>query len=245
MAIYGLIGYPLSHSFSKKYFENKFQSESLRDNQYKLFEIEKVDSLKDIIKQNPNLKGLNITIPHKESVIPYLDKLNDTAKKVGAVNVIRVEDKYLTGYNSDYFGFEKSLFQWFPEVKISKAVILGTGGAAKAVMAVLKDNNIEFTLVSRTESTHAISYQRLNTSNIIAESNLIINTTPLGMAPKPEGHPAIDYNQLSDTHYVYDLIYNPAETTFLKKAYQHGAKIKNGYEMLELQAEKSWEIWTS
>lgn len=245
MALYGLIGFPLSHSFSKKFFENKFKIESLVENRYQLFEIDTVDKVEDIINQNSDLKGLNVTIPYKETIIPYLNEIDKPAEKIGAVNVIKISSNKLYGFNSDYYGFEKSLFGWFPESRDKRAVVLGSGGAAKAVIAVLNENNIEYTLVSRKRSYSAISYKDLYRSDIIADSQLIINTTPLGMAPKVDIHPEINFNQLSHKHYVYDLIYNPAETSFLRKAYQQGARIKNGYEMLELQAEKSWEIWTS
>ena len=245
MALYGLIGHPLSHSFSKKYFENKFKDASLSGNEYQLFDIDNIGHLPDIIAQNPNLKGLNVTIPYKEAVIKYLDYLDESARKVGAVNVIKIDNGHLSGYNSDYYGFEKSLLEWFPDAAKAKAVILGTGGASKAVMTVLGNHQIPFTLVSRTKSSEAISYDELNNSSIVSDSQLIINTTPLGMSPNLDGHPDINYEQLTGSHYVSDLIYNPEETAFLKKAYRQGAKIKNGYEMLELQAEKSWDIWTS
>ena len=243
--MYGLIGYPLSHSFSKKYFQDKFLQEGL-DDHYELFELRGIEEVLGIIKNNPNLAGLNVTIPYKESIIPFLDYLDDSAKLVGAVNVIKIQDNSLTGYNSDFFGFESSLLNWLPpKTKDLSAVILGTGGAAKAVEAVLKDNYIAYKLISRTKTITTLTYDELKTGSLIANSKLIINTTPLGMTPKIDECPDISYDQLSDEHFVFDLIYNPAETLFLRKANAQGAKVKNGLEMLQLQAEKSWEIWTS
>ncbi|RLD21761.1 MAG: shikimate dehydrogenase [Bacteroidetes bacterium] len=244
--LYGLIGYPLTHSFSKKYFTAKFQKEGLTDHQYELFAIKSINKLSKTIQEHSNLKGLNVTIPYKEVVIPFLDKLDESAKIVGAVNVISIEDGRLTGYNSDFYGFKQSLLKWLPlDYKEIEALVLGTGGASKAVIAVLNSLNIQFKLVSRTKSDNAISYEDLNSSSVITDSKLIINTTPLGMAPNIEASPDIPYHQISKSHYIYDLIYNPEETIFLKKCAAQDAKTKNGLEMLELQAEKSWEIWTS
>ena len=244
--LYGLIGYKLSHSFSKQYFEEKFLKEQLADHRYELFEIGNVQEIKRILEQNPNLDGLNVTIPYKESIIPYLDHLDKSAEKVGAVNVIKIENSSLTGYNSDFYGFQTSLFKWLPiDNENLSALILGTGGAAKAVKAVLTSNNIPFTMVSRRASIEAISYGDLKNSNLITENKLVVNTTPLGMAPNLDRYPDIPYKQIGKNHYVYDLIYNPSETMLLKKAGENGATIKNGLEMLELQAGKSWEIWTS
>ena len=243
--MYGLVGYPLSHSFSKKYFQDKFLQEGL-DDHYELFELKGIEEVLGIIKNNPNLAGLNVTIPYKESIIPFLDHLDESAKLVGAVNVIKIQNNSLTGYNSDFFGFESSLLNWLPpKTKDLSAVILGTGGAAKAVEAVLKANYIGYKLTSRTKTISTLTYDELKAGSLIANSKLIINTTPLGMAPKIDESPDISYDQLGDEHFVFDLIYNPAETKFLRKANAQGAKVKNGLEMLELQAEKSWEIWTS
>ena len=244
--LYGLIGYPLTHSFSKKYFTAKFQQDGLTDHQYELFAIKRIDELIQTIQDKPNIKGLNVTIPYKEVVIPFLDKLDKSAKTVGAVNVINIEGGRLTGYNSDFHGFEQSLLKWLPSDSMNiEALVLGTGGASKAVVAVLNSHNIKFSLVSRTKSPSTISYEELNSSTVVAESKLIINTTPLGMAPGIETSPDIPYHQVSKSHYIYDLIYNPEETMFLKKCAAQDAKTKNGLEMLELQAEKSWEIWAS
>ena len=208
--LYGLIGYPLSHSFSKKYFENKFLQEGLIDHHYELFEINNIGKIKDIIEMNSDLVGLNITIPYKEAVMPYLDRLDSSAEIVGAVNVIKIQNDLMIGYNSDFFGFESSLLNWLPKQIISfTAIVLGTGGAAKAVISVLKANYIPYKLISRTKTAETITYDELNLSTLIADSNLIINTTPLGMVPNIDTCPDISYEQLNKQHYVFDLIYNP------------------------------------
>ena len=244
--LYGLIGYPLTHSFSKKYFEDKFRQLNIKDCTYRLFEIKVIEALELIIQDNANLAGLNVTIPFKEQVLPYLDSLDESALKVGAVNVIQFEGDRRIGYNSDYYGFEKSLFPWIHEDKNNlTALVLGTGGAAKAVTAVLQSHNINFILVSRNKSANAITYDDLMNSSRVATSKLIINTTPLGMHPHINAYPEIPYQDIGHNHYVYDLIYNPSETLFLKKAKEAGAAVKNGQEMLILQAEKAWEIWSS
>ncbi|RLD24346.1 MAG: shikimate dehydrogenase [Bacteroidetes bacterium] len=244
--LYGLIGFPLSHSFSKKYFTEKFLNEGLTEHRYELFEINDINEIVGLINNHPQLVGLNVTIPHKETIIPYLDHLDKSAKIVGAVNVIKIRDNLLTGYNSDFFGFESSLLKFIgSSIENYSAIVLGTGGAAKAVIAVLMANKIPYRLISRSKGNDVLTYDELNNTSIIADSNLIINTTPLGMAPKIDSCPDIDYNQLSNKHFVFDLIYNPAETKFLEKARAKKTKVKNGLEMLELQAEKSWEIWTS
>ena len=244
--MYGLIGYPLSHSFSKKYFTDKFLREGLTEHHYELFEIKNIDDIRDIIDNNPELIGLNVTIPYKESIIPFLDNLDESAVLVGAVNVIKINNGSLTGYNSDFYGFESSLLNWLPQnITNLSAVVLGTGGASKAVKSVLKAKNIPYKLISRTKTANTITYEELYSDSLIANSNLIINTTPLGMAPNFDDCPDIPYEQLNEQHFVFDLIYNPAETKFLAQASSQGALIKNGLEMLQLQAEKSWEIWTS
>ena len=244
--MYGLIGNPLTHSFSKKYFADKFLQEGLTEHHYELFEIKNIEEIGEVLANNPNLKGLNVTIPYKESIIPFLDQLDESAKIVGAVNVIKIQNKILIGYNSDFFGFESSLLNWLPQnIADMSAIILGTGGAAKAVKSVLKANNISYKLISRNKTAETVTYDELLSGSLIANNNLIINTTPLGMAPGYNECPEIPYEQLNKKHYVFDLIYNPEETKFLANASTHGAHIKNGLEMLQLQAEKSWEIWTS
>jgi shikimate dehydrogenase len=241
---YGLIGFPLTHSFSKKYFTEKFQKEHITDTEYHLFEIENIESLPELINKNPDLAGLNVTIPHKRNVIPFLSEMDKSAKNVGAVNVIKFRDGKLIGYNSDYYGFLESLKRFTGPAFIQlKALILGTGGAAMAVQASLKDNNIPFRNVSRNTSQDAISYEELANSQLLDTHKLIINSTPLGMYPNVESCPPIPYEKLTTDHFLFDLVYNPLETEFLKRGKAKGARTKEGLEMLHLQAEKAWEIW--
>jgi shikimate dehydrogenase len=247
--LYGLIGYPLGHSFSKKYFTEKFDRENITDCQYEKFEIPAITLLPDILNQNPNLQGLNVTIPYKEAVIPYLNHLDHSAKTVGAVNVIKInpESGELTGYNSDYFGFKTSLENWLPnDTSGFKALILGTGGAAKAVKAALDSLNIPYTQVSRSESPGCLTYLGCQSDpSIVQNHKLIINTTPLGMSPNLDKAPELHYEQITNEHYLYDLVYNPEETLFMKLGKNKGAKVKNGLEMLYLQADKAWELWNT
>jgi len=239
---FGLIGYPLGHSFSKKYFENRFNKTGSLDT-YNLFEIESTGSVKDLFKTN-NLKGLNVTIPHKQAVIPLLDTLDRSAQLVGAVNVIKKENGFLTGYNTDYPAFSVSLKSWLDNTNI-KALVLGTGGASKAIIAALNDLKIPYQQVSRTGASNIIAYQELaNNSVWVQQHLLIINTTPVGMFPTIDNAPEIPYNLLTSSHYLYDLVYNPEETLFLKKGKTVGSKVKNGSEMLHLQAELAWDIWS-
>lgn len=244
--LYGLIGYPLSHSFSKKYFSNKFRQENIANSNYELFEISGIEQVENIFLLK-NLQGFNVTIPYKHDIMTYMDNFDRSAQKVGAVNVVKIDrDGMKTGYNSDYYGFRTSLENWLPASKNIKALILGIGGAAKAVIAVLNDLSIPFLKISRDSAKGDLSYTELNANiNILKEHNLIINTTPLGMAPNIESSPDIEYNILDENFYLFDLIYNPAETRFLYEGKKHGAHIKNGLEMLKLQAEKSWEIWNT
>lgn len=237
----GLIGYPLSHSFSKKYFSKKFIEENIEGFHYELFPIERIEDLPELIKNQPNLIGLNVTIPYKQQVIPYMDSLSDAAKAIGAVNTIIVRDGKLTGDNSDVYGFEVSLKKEL-QSHHKKALILGTGGAAKAVAYVLKKLGITFKYVSRKPSEGQLSYKDLN-KQIIHEYPVIINTTPLGMSPNIDSCPDIPYDFIDEKSLLYDLVYNPLETLFLKKGKDSGATIINGLEMLHLQAEKSWQIW--
>jgi len=243
---YGLIGYPLSHSFSKKYFTHKFKRENIVGCKYELFEIEKIDLVKSVFNID-NIRGFNVTIPYKHAIMQYMDDFDHSAQKVGAVNVVKIrENGKKTGYNSDYYGFRISLEKWLPADKKMKALILGVGGAAKAVIAVLNDLDIPFLKISRDESKGDLTYQNLwNEDEVLLQHHLIINTTPLGMSPHLDAKPDINYEKLTDHHHLYDLIYNPAETEFMKYGQLSGAKIKNGLEMLELQAEKSWEIWNT
>ncbi len=243
--LFGLIGFPLTHSFSKKYFAQKIQQEAIDDVSYEQFEIDQPDKLLEVIAENPNLRGVNVTIPHKQAVISLLDEINDEAKRIGAVNVIKIKDGRLVGYNSDYFGFKESLSAWLINRDI-KALILGTGGASKAVHVALQDLGIPCRFVSRTSQENHFTYEELlNQPELIKEFRLIINTTPLGTSPNTEDCPAIPYESLSSDHYLYDLVYNPSVTKFMSQGKDRGAKVKNGYEMLVLQAEKSWEIWNA
>ena len=245
MKTYGLIGYPLSHSFSKKYFTEKFLNEGIADHQYELFPIENIKSLPDLLSENPSLCGINVTIPHKVNVLCYLNEVDEAADKIGAVNCISIScfegKNYLKGYNTDAYGFEESLIPLL-EPQHTKALVFGDGGAAKAVKYVLEKLNIEFQVVVRKATAGTILYSAIN-AEILASHKLLINTTPLGMSPNVDTFPDIDYNQVGAEHLAYDLVYNPLETAFLAKAAARGAKIKNGLEMLYKQAEKAWAIW--
>jgi shikimate dehydrogenase len=248
MRVFGLIGYPLSHSFSKKYFTEKFVEENIPDCKYELFEIKEIGLLPKIIEQNPDLRGLNVTIPYKESVIKYLDEISPAAKRIKAVNVIKVEkDGRLIGYNSDYDGFKGSLLHFLPsdfQNMSLKALVLGSGGAAKAVRVVLEDLSIPYQIVSRKDSDNSIAYEQVKDS-FVDDYKLVINTTPLGMYPHIKDSPYLPYASYGKEHFFFDLVYNPLETLFMLKAKARGAKAKNGLEMLHLQAEKAWQIWNS
>jgi len=241
MTKYGLIGYPLSHSFSKKYFTEKFERESIQDHEYDLFPIDKIAQLPLLLQAETDLKGLNVTIPYKEQVIPFLDELTEVVKEIQACNCIRILNGKLIGYNTDVIGFEKTL-----ERKLSnhhqRALVLGTGGAAKAVHYVLSKKGIEYLEVSRTKVDGSITYQEIG-EQVISSHTLIINTTPLGMYPNIEEAPNLPYHLLSDQHYLYDLVYNPTKTKFLLEGESRGAVIENGTDMLVIQAEASWDIW--
>ncbi len=238
-----LLGFPLSHSFSCSYFEQKFKTENINSYEYSNAELDSIDKLPFLLEKE-GLVGFNVTIPYKEKIIPYLDQLDDSAKEVGAVNtvkIIRNENKIkLIGYNTDIYGFEKSLDGELNKHK--KALILGTGGAAKAVAFVLRKAGIKVQFVSRNRD-NSLNYSSLN-KKIINTHTFIVNTTPLGMYPEISVFPMINYDHLTATHFLYDLVYNPAETLFLEKARLRGAKTKNGLQMLELQAEKAWLIFT-
>lgn len=243
---YGLIGYPLKHSFSIGYFNEKFQSENI-DAEYVNFEIPRIEDFMEVIEENPNLRGLNVTIPYKEQVIPYLDELDKDTAKIGAVNVIKIilqaKGKVkLVGYNSDIIGFTRSIEPLLLPHH-TKALILGTGGASKAVFHGLANLGIQSTFVSRTKKRNDILTYGELTPEIMQEHTVIVNTTPLGMYPKVDFCPNIPYDQLTSKHLLYDLLYNPSETLFMKKGIEQGATVKNGLEMLLLQAFVSWEIW--
>lgn len=243
---FGLIGLTVSHSFSKVYFDEKFFREGLRDYHYDLYPLGSVDDLKKLLEENPELQGLNVTIPYKEQVIKFLSEVDADAKRIGAVNVISIKDGKLKGYNTDSDAFLETLRKWFPNPEKSKALILGTGGSSKAVREALIKLKISFETVSREEGKADYTYSTLEKKpSVISEAGLIINTTPLGMSPNTNSFPPIDYELLTPDHYVYDLIYNPARTLFLQKAEMRGSKIKNGLEMLQVQAEKAWAIWNN
>ena len=240
----GLIGKPLSHSFSKSYFTKKFKELELGNFHYELYELPTIQDLLPLLKRTPNLLGLNVTIPYKQAVLPFLDKISTEAAAIGAVNVIKIDGDQLYGFNSDYFGFKNSLLKWLPHDWEGKALVLGTGGASLAVGAVLKDQKIPFQSVSRTSGPDLVTYNQVKENNLISRYKLIINTTPLGMYPKIETAPDLDYQSISSKHFLFDLVYNPTDTTFMKYGLSMGAKVKNGIEMLQLQAEKAWDIWT-
>ncbi len=243
---FGLIGSTVSHSFSKAYFDEKFFNDGLRDYHYDLYPLNSVDEIKTLLKENPGLVGLNVTIPYKEQVLKFLSDIDPFAKTIGAVNVIKIQNGKLKGYNTDSDAFLESLEKWFPNPSGSMALVLGSGGSSKAVQVALKRLAIPYKVVSRDPKLGDFSYEVLETdAKIIAASNLIINTTPLGMSPNTNAMPAIDYELLGSSHFVFDLIYNPARTKFLQKAEMRGTTIKNGLEMLHIQAEKAWAIWNN
>ncbi len=246
--LFGLIGYPLSHSFSKKYFSKKYQDEGIEDAYYELFPIEEVKQLPTLIDRYPNLIGLNVTIPYKEQVIPYMDRLGAGAKAINAVNTIKVTKNGLEGHNSDIFGFGRSLANFIEasggDLSDLKGLVLGTGGAAKAVAYVLGQLSMPFKIVSRSPGKADLTYDQVGQTELDTY-RLIINTTPLGMAPNLDTCPNLPYRFLNSNHFLFDLVYNPKETLFLTRGKERGARTKNGLEMLYLQAEKSWEIWNS
>jgi len=240
MKTLGLIGYPLSHSFSKKHFSEKFERENIEGLQYELFPLESIEEFPDLLKKNPDIVGLNVTIPYKEAVIPYLDEIDESAA-FGAVNTIKFENGKLRGFNTDVYGFEHSIKPLL-QAHHTAALILGTGGAAKAVASVFGRLRIAYKYVSRTPSEGQFSYKNID-ENTIKNHTVIVNTTPLGMYPNAEYCPRLPYEKLSDKHLFYDLVYNPNVTTFLKNGKKQGTSIKNGLDMLYLQAERAWEIW--
>ena len=241
---YGLIGYPLGHSFSISYFNQKFTDEGT-DAVYENFEIPSIDLLAEVLDSNPELKGLNVTIPYKQKVIPFLDSIAPEARAIGAVNVIKVvhegKNTKLVGYNSDVIGFTKSIEPMLEKIH-KKALILGTGGASKAIDYGLKSLGLDTVFVSRYERPDTIQYKNI-TPDVIREYNVIVNCTPIGMYPKTEECPELPYEAMDNHTILYDLIYNPDETMFMKRGAQYGANVKNGLEMLLLQAFASWEFW--
>ena len=254
--LYGLIGYQLSHSFSQRYFTEKFAKEGLKGYSYQLFPMDNIGEVRKLLEQQHDLHGFNVTIPYKEQIIAYIDEMDIVAEKTGAVNTVQVirngKDIYLKGYNTDVYGFSQSLQEWFKvlnEELPTQALVLGTGGASKAVVYALNCLNIVTNVVSRGTSPPTPlqrrgekSYNQLNDVDIVA-NRLIVNTTPLGMFPKVEECPAIPYQYLTEKHCLYDLVYNPEETLFMRKGREMGASVFNGERMLHLQADKAWEIW--
>ena len=245
MEKYGLIGYPLGHSFSISYFNQMFQDEGI-DAVYENFEIPTIDALPEVLDSNPNLRGLNVTIPYKEKVLPFLDSVSPEARAIGAVNVIRVTHEgnnvKLKGYNSDVIGFTKSIESMLDKKWHKKALILGTGGASKAIDYGLRNLGLETVFVSRYERPGTIQYSTI-TPEVIHEYNVVVNCTPMGMYPKTEVCPLLPYEAMDQHTILYDLIYNPDETKFMKLGKKYGAQTKNGLEMLLLQAFASWEFW--
>lgn len=246
MKYLGLIGYPLGHSFSKKYYLEKFSNEGIKGIDYDLYPIPSIEDFPKLYTDNPDLYGVNVTIPYKQDVLVYLDELSEEAKAIGAVNCIQIRQEIgkkprLKGFNTDAFGFAESLKPLLAKHH-QKALILGNGGATKAVKYALDQLHITYQVVSRTRTAETISYADLSPETI-QNHNLIINCSPVGTAPHIDQCPDIPYDGIGSDHLLYDLIYNPEETSFLQKGKARGAKIKNGYEMLILQAEKNWEIW--
>ena len=243
MRQFGLIGRTLSHSFSQTYFNQKFYSLSLAEHEYNLFELTTIGELPALLAAHPNLVGLSVTVPYKETVVPYLDDLAPSASRVGAVNVVeRTPDGHLRGHNTDYVGFRDSLRTFFPNRTDARALVLGTGGAAKAVSVALYELAIPHWHVSRDPLGHGLTYDDL-TPQLVAAHPLIINATPVGTFPHVDECPALPYHALTAQHYLYDLVYNPTETLFMAKGKEAGAQVKNGFEMLCLQAEAAWDIW--
>lgn len=239
--IFGLVGNNIAYSFSAKYFNKKFYNEGLENYSYENFDIETLSPLKEIIHSNKNLKGLNVTIPYKEDVIPLLDCVSKNARIIGAVNTIVIGKTKCKGYNTDHYGFRKSLKPLLKPCH-KKALILGTGGASKAVAYALRKLKIEYDFVSRTGNEVIYNYNEID-DKVFADYQIIINTTPLGTFPNTIQSPPLDYSLFTKKHIAFDLVYNPEETVFLKKAKQNGAVTINGYKMLVYQAEKSWKIW--
>ncbi|HEY6062726.1 MAG TPA: shikimate dehydrogenase [Chitinophagaceae bacterium] len=244
MRLYGLIGYPLTHSFSEKYFTKKFEREGLTDCRYKLFPLASITELPGILNMHSELEGLNVTVPYKRPVLSFLDSSNNIPAGINACNCIHIKEGKLIGHNTDITGFEKS-FTPLLKPRHNKALVLGNGGAAAAVVFVLKKLAIDFIMVSRElHGDSSLVYKDID-EQVMNDCNIIINTTPLGMYPHLTTCPDIPYRFISQQHLLYDLVYNPSKTLFLQKGEERGASIKNGEEMLVLQAEESWKIWNA
>lgn len=244
MKKYGLVGYPIGHSFSGKYFTDLFEKENIEAEYYN-FQMESVTKIEEVLATEKELAGLNITIPHKTNILPYLDEVDDAIHKIGAVNVVKVtqgaEKPHLKGFNTDVIGFEES-FKEFLKPNHKKALVLGTGGASKAVVYVMEKLGIEWKYVSRKPANGQLTYADI-TPGVIGEYTVIINTTPLGMSPKFDACADLPYEAITNEHYLYDLVYNPEVTLFLQKGKDQGATVKNGLDMLHIQADAAWEIW--
>lgn len=240
---YGLVGKNISYSFSKGYFTQKFADMGLSEHSYENFDLQHINEFRELVRNTQGLKGLNVTIPYKEEVLPFLTEMDKTAEQIGAVNTIKLRGKELIGYNTDAFGFQKSLELFLAEHH-TDALILGTGGASKAVAFVLRQLGITYRFVSRNPAHDQIRYTDLN-AETVRQYQIIINCTPLGTFPDVAQKPALPYPFLNKEHLLYDLIYNPSKTAFLLEGESHGATICNGLRMLELQAEKAWDIWNS
>lgn len=245
MELYGLIGYPLGHSFSKKYFTEKFEKEGLTNCAFELFPIADINEFPQLLKDNPHLKGICVTIPYKEQVLKFVTQLSEEVRHIGATNSIKVMGNELVAYNTDITGFHQSFSKLLPS-QHKKALVLGTGGASKAVQYVLGKMGIEFLLVTRAANLQPgfIQYESID-ETIMRDYSIIINCSPVGMSPNEDNCPAIPYELLTPNHYLYDLVYKPAKTLFLQKGAAQGAVVENGYEMLLIQAEASWSIWNN
>lgn len=243
MKRYGLIGHPLKHSQSRFYFNEKFEHEGL-DCRYQHFDLKSIEEIHEVMETYPDLCGFNVTIPYKETIIPLLDEIDPTAKEIGAVNVVTIQNGRLKGYNTDVYGFSQLLERALKGKEVEHALVLGTGGASKAVRYVLKQKNIPFSTVSRSPEKGDFTYETL-TDEILRQNHLIINTTPLGMAPNFDDFPDLHYQALSTKHILIDLIYNPKETAFMELGRTWGAKVYNGWQMFEEQAKKTWELFNS
>jgi shikimate dehydrogenase len=247
MKLFGLIGFPLTHSFSKKYFTEKFKREGIADSAYELYPLEEITLLEALLADQPHLAGLNVTIPYKLAVLDYVDELDAAAAYIGAVNTLKITysngKRFIKGYNTDAYGFESSLKPLL-EPHHQQALIFGDGGAAKAVKYVLEQLNITYTSVVRRPQEGCLTYDDLDEA-LFAKATILINTTPLGTYPDVAACPNIPYELITSAHLAYDLVYNPEETAFLRRAAANGAKTKNGLDMLHLQAERAWAIWTA
>ncbi|MCK0190243.1 shikimate dehydrogenase [Arenibacter sp. F20364] len=240
---FGLIGKNISYSFSRGYFTKKFSEMGLKRHSYENFDMERIDMFKDLLEPNGNIKGFNVTIPYKEQIMPFLSKIDPEAQAIGAVNTIKINGNKTEGFNTDAYGFQKSIEPYLKEHH-KKALILGTGGASKAVAFVLNKLGISHKFVSRNPKDNQLNYTDLN-QEVLLQHTVIINCTPLGTYPNIQDKPDIPYNFITSHHLLFDLIYNPEKTAFLLAGEQHGGKISNGSKMLQFQAEKSWEIWNS